>query len=138
MINFNIQSALASSHLAANFLQEGGLLVLTGAQAALNPTPGMIAYGITKAATHHLIASLVDPAGGLSKGCSVVGILPLCLDTATNRQAMPDANFSNWTPLSVVADLLQKWSSGIERPGSGALITIETKDGKTSFDPVKH
>ena len=67
MWNFNVQSSVASAHIATNFLKEGGLFILTGADAALRPTPTMIAYGITKAATHHLIASLVDPSGGLPK-----------------------------------------------------------------------
>merc|ERR1712000_432967 len=63
MYRFNVQSAVASSHIASHFLVPGGLLVLTGAAAAGGGTPGMIAYGITKAATHQLIASLA--AGGL-------------------------------------------------------------------------
>lgn len=71
MYKFNIQSAVACSHLASHYLKEGGLLVLTGAAAATGPTPGMIAYGITKSATHHLIASLSE--SGLPKDARVFG-----------------------------------------------------------------
>lgn len=71
MYKFNIQSAVACSHLASHYLKEGGLLVLTGAAAATGPTPGMIAYGITKSATHHLIASLSE--SGLPKNSTVLG-----------------------------------------------------------------
>jgi len=49
MFEFNVQSSVAAAHIAANSLKEGGLLVLTGADAAIGPTPLMIAYGITKA-----------------------------------------------------------------------------------------
>lgn len=65
----NIRSALGASHVASKLLKENGLLVLTGASAALNATPGMIAYGITKAATHHLIKSLAVEGGLPHKVC---------------------------------------------------------------------
>eukprot|EP01088_Endostelium_zonatum_P021737 TRINITY_DN8791_c0_g1_i1.p1 TRINITY_DN8791_c0_g1~~TRINITY_DN8791_c0_g1_i1.p1 ORF type:complete len:248 (+),score=41.73 TRINITY_DN8791_c0_g1_i1:23-766(+) len=136
MFNFNVQSAIAASHLAANFLQPGGLLVLTGAQAALGPTPSMVAYGITKAATHHLIASIAGSESGVPQNTSVVGIVPICLDTATNRQSMPNANFANWTPLSELADKLYQWSEGKDRPTSGTLVTVETKDSKTTYNSI--
>ena len=71
MYNYNITSAVAASHLASHFMKEGGALILTGAAAATGPTPGMIAYGITKAATHHLISSLAE--GGLPKDAIVAG-----------------------------------------------------------------
>jgi len=138
MFTFNVQSSIAAAHIATNFLQEGGLLVITGAHAALSPTPTMIAYGVTKAATHHLIASLVDPSGGLPKDAAVVGILPICLDTSTNRHSMPKANFDDWTPLPVVATLLVEWAEGIGRPPSGTLVSIATKDKDTKFTWVNN
>jgi len=137
MFTYNVQSSIAAAHIATNFLKEGGLLVLTGAHAALSATPTMIAYGVTKSATHHLIASLVDPTGGLPKDAAVVGILPICLDTTTNRQSMPTANFDDWTPLPVVATLLADWAEGKERPPSGTLVSIATKDKETKFTLVK-
>ena len=53
----NIVSAVSAAHLASRFLAPGGLLVLTGAGAALGPTPSMVGYGIAKAGTHHLARS---------------------------------------------------------------------------------
>ena len=138
MWTFNAQSSIAAAHIATNFLKEGGLLVLTGANAALRPTPTMIAYGITKAAIHHLIASLVDPSGGLPKDAVMVGILPICLDTPTNRKSMPQANFDDWTPLLTVASLLSGWAEGRDRPPSGTLVSIATKHKETKFTFVHH
>lgn len=54
----------------------GGLLTLTGALAALDATPGMIGYGIAKAAVHHLVKDLAAPNGGLPEGCKVTAVLP--------------------------------------------------------------
>ncbi len=42
MLNVCLRPAITSSHVAASFLRPGGLLVLTGSDAALKPTPSMI------------------------------------------------------------------------------------------------
>jgi len=49
---------------------------MTGALAALDATPGMIGYGIAKAAVHHLVKDLSAPNGGLPEGCKVTAVLP--------------------------------------------------------------
>lgn len=48
MIQQSLWTSLIASNLAAKFLKEEGTLVLTGAQPALSPTPGMIGYGVAK------------------------------------------------------------------------------------------
>ena len=72
----------------------GGLLLLTGAKAALEGTAGkeggnvcrgsiphiiiigMIGYGMAKAAVHQLVHSLKAPSSGLPSDAGVIGILP--------------------------------------------------------------
>lgn len=131
MWNMCVQSALSCSHLASQLLVESGFLVLTGAKAALGPTPGMIGYGIAKAATHHLVKSLAS--GGLPEKATVAAILPVTLDTETNRKGMPNADFSTWTPLDVVAKKLLAWANGEDKPSNGALVSVVTKNDKTEF-----
>lgn len=63
-----------------------------------------------------------------------LGILPICLDTQTNRQGMPNANFDDWTPLDTVAERLLKWARNEDLPESGALIKITTKNKDTKFE----
>ena len=58
MWNLNVQSALVAAHVACRTLRPNGLLVLTGAGAALRPCPGMLSYGISKVATHHIVQSV--------------------------------------------------------------------------------
>lgn len=48
MMQQSVWSSYIAASLAPHFLKENGLLVLTGAQPALNPTPGMIGYGVAK------------------------------------------------------------------------------------------
>ena len=74
--------------------------------AALGPTSGMIAYGLAKAAVHHLVKSTgTDPsASGMADGVRVVGILPIMLDTPMNRKYMAEGtDTSSWTPLECIA-----------------------------------
>lgn len=44
MLNICLRPAITSAHVAASFLRPGGILVLTGSDAALKPTPGMLGY----------------------------------------------------------------------------------------------
>jgi len=133
MLAFNLRSAISCGYVAANTLKEGGLLVFTGASGALNPTPVYLAYGLTKSATHHLVASLAKPESGLPKDTTVTAILPITLDTPQNRKDMPNENFDNWTPLEEVATLLLDWASNKNRPSNGAMIQLKTENKKTSF-----
>ena len=48
MLQQSVWTSYIASSLAPTFLKEEGLLVLTGAQPALKPTPGMIGYGVAK------------------------------------------------------------------------------------------
>lgn len=133
MLTFNVISSVVASHVAAKKLKEGGLLVLTGAEGALRPTPHFVGYGISKAGTHHLLSSISHPEGGLPKGSTACAILPITLDTPQNRADMPTANFDNWTPLSDVAQLLVDWANGKNRPATGAKVVLKTENKKTSF-----
>lgn len=104
MLKQSVWSSVIASSIASKYLKPGGILVLTGAKAALGPTPGMIGYGLAKAAVHHLTKSLADENGGLPTGAYVFSILPVTLDTPMNRKWMPKADTSTWTPLEFVAE----------------------------------
>lgn len=93
----NLETAALSSNLAVNYLDNNGLLILTGAQAALNPCPNMIGYGVSKSATHYLLSSIVKDEDFIKKSCRAYGILPNTIDTPANRAAMPGANHLSWT-----------------------------------------
>eukprot|EP01113_Clastostelium_recurvatum_P006266 TRINITY_DN1283_c0_g1_i1.p1 TRINITY_DN1283_c0_g1~~TRINITY_DN1283_c0_g1_i1.p1 ORF type:complete len:246 (+),score=62.38 TRINITY_DN1283_c0_g1_i1:49-738(+) len=137
MLSVNLLPAVTASHIAAHLLAPKGMLVLTGSYAALTPTPGMIAYGLAKSATHHLVQSLATAGSGFPEGGSVVGVLPITLDTPANRSAMPKADTSTWTPLGEVASKVQEWASGNGTPASGSLIKVETNNNTTTWT-VEH
>lgn len=100
----SVWSSSISATICANHLKEGGVLTLTGADPALKGTPGMIGYGMAKAAVHQLTKSLAGKNSGLPANSLVVAILPITLDTPMNRKWMPNADFSSWTPLEYLAE----------------------------------
>ncbi|MDP2434564.1 MAG: SDR family NAD(P)-dependent oxidoreductase [archaeon] len=135
MMAFNLNSALVASHVASHHLAPSGLLVLTGASAALGPTPGMLGYGLSKVGVHHIVRSLAASDSGFMP--HVCAVLPLCLDTPQNRSDMPGADVSSWTPMLVLAAQLLLWASDASsRPPRGALVRVVTSGGETIFPVV--
>jgi len=129
MMQQSLWTSFIASSLASKFLKEEGTLVLTGAQPALNATPGMIGYGVAKAAVHQLTKSVGAEKGGLPKGGKALAILPVTLDTPMNRKFMKVDD--TWTPLEDVANILHGWIVNPDSPPSGSLVQLITKDGKT-------
>ncbi|XP_045482144.1 dihydropteridine reductase [Harmonia axyridis] len=133
----SVWSSVISASIAAHHLNDGGVVTLTGAKAALEGTPGMIGYGLAKSAVHQLTKSLSGEDSGLPPKSLVVSILPITLDTPMNRKWMPNADFTSWTPLEYVAGLLHDWIENKNRPGNGSLLQLSTKNSKTEIIPVQ-
>ena len=155
MRNMNLDPVIAAGFVAQNLsCNENGLMVILGATAALSPTPGMMGYGLAKAATHHLIQTLgvltansnslerkavrKRAAGTLQPRpyMTVVGILPTTIDTPQNRRAMPRGKFETWAKPNDIALGICKW---IEypalRPHSGSLVKVyAAKPSSSSSD----
>jgi dihydropteridine reductase len=132
----SVWSSLIASSLASKYLKEDGMMSLPGAAPALNsaPTPGMIGYGMAKAAVHQLTKSLANPKGGLPANAFVFALAPITLDTPMNRKWMPDADHSTWTPLSFVDDLMEKWMTNPgDRPANGSLVKLTTVNNETTL-----
>jgi dihydropteridine reductase len=129
------------------------LFALTGAAAALSPSTcqGMLGYGLAKTATHFLTQALASGTAGLPSGSKSVCILPKTIDTPSNREHMPGADTTSWTPPVHIAAQLMKWcgvdvdltrkeTSNLklfsDELTSGSLIVVETEEMKTSFRKV--
>ncbi|KAG2235101.1 hypothetical protein INT48_002442 [Thamnidium elegans] len=128
MIHQSVNSSLIAANIASKHLQTGGLLTLTGALAALDATPGMIGYGIAKAAVHHLVKDLAAPSSGLPEGCKVTAVLP---------KFMPDADFDMWTSPAEIATQLEGYLTGQLPLTSGKLVSAVTNGGVTKFEQLE-
>lgn len=128
----SVWTSVIAGNVASTYLEPNGLVVLTGAVPALQGTPGMVAYGMAKAAVHQLVRSLAEEGSGLGKDSAVVAILPITLDTPANRKHIKGADTSTWTPLDTVAKLFYGWMTSGERPKSGSLCQLITENNNTT------
>ncbi|KAF5288287.1 hypothetical protein FQA39_LY04055 [Lamprigera yunnana] len=133
MWRHSVHSSVIASCLAAHFLKDGGLLLLTGANSALNGSPKNMAYGMAKAAVHHLVTSLGTKGSGMPKESCCIGIILTTLNTISNRISRPYADITKWTPLKFIAELCYKWSCNKERPATGSLLRLITQNSETSI-----
>ncbi|KAJ2858521.1 hypothetical protein J3B02_000111 [Coemansia erecta] len=129
-----IETSAVAASIAAKCLKPDGLLVLTGARAVADAqgTPGMIGYGLAKAAVHQMVASLSMDRSGVE--AKVIGILPITIDTPANRAGMPNADFSSWTPTNDIADQLYAWAASSAPCENGRFYTFVTEAGKTRVE----
>jgi dihydropteridine reductase len=122
MLNASLMTSFLACKLGSHLFVDSPnpLIVLSGARSATKPTPSMLAYGTAKAATHQLAMSLAsNPEGaGLPANTRIKCILPNILDTDANRAAMPTANFSKWTSLTSLSDILINWMIEPDAGGS--------------------
>ena len=134
MYKWNSLSAFQCGTIASRYLapNTNSLLILTGAAAAFNATPIMLSYGTSKVIVHHLVKTLAV-TDSMPAGSKSIGIVPVTIDTPPNREAMPNADFNNWTKPEDFADTIFGWASGEDKDGvvNGGLYQFETKNGKT-------
>ena len=98
-------------------------IVNIGALGALNGQAAMSAYGCAKSSVMRLTESLSEELK--ADGINVNAVLPSIIDTPTNRDAMPDADFGHWvTPrqlAEVICFLLSERASALH----GALLPVK-------------
>jgi NAD(P)-dependent dehydrogenase (short-subunit alcohol dehydrogenase family) len=124
LMNLNARSVfLTCRAVVPHMIEQGyGRIVNIGALAALSGSANMGPYIASKSAvirlTETLAAELKD------KGINVNCILPSTIDTPENREAMPKADFSQWTTPEAIADALVFLSSSAARAIRGASIPV--------------
>jgi NAD(P)-dependent dehydrogenase (short-subunit alcohol dehydrogenase family) len=106
MLSMNLRSgyALARAVLPAMLKQKQGAIVNVAAKAALDHGAGASAYAASKAAAVAMMDSLAGDLKGT--GVRVNSVLPSIIDTAVNRQAMPNADFSAWPKPEEIAQVI--------------------------------
>jgi NAD(P)-dependent dehydrogenase (short-subunit alcohol dehydrogenase family) len=106
MLSLNLRSgyALARAALPAMLKQQHGSIVNVAAKAAFDHGAGAAAYAASKAAAVAMMDSLAADVKGT--GVRVNSILPSIIDTATNRRAMPNADFASWPKPDEIAQVI--------------------------------
>jgi NAD(P)-dependent dehydrogenase (short-subunit alcohol dehydrogenase family) len=106
MLLLNLRSgyALARAVVPAMLKQKQGAIVNVAAKAAFDHGAGASAYAASKAAAVAMMDSLAGDLKGT--GVRVNSILPSIIDTAANRQAMPNADFAVWPKPEDIAKVI--------------------------------
>lgn len=84
--------------------QQRGLIVNVGAAAAAKASAGMGAYAAAKSGVLRLTEAVADEHK--RNGVRVNAVLPTILDTPSNREAMPDADFNQWVRPESLAEVI--------------------------------
>jgi NAD(P)-dependent dehydrogenase (short-subunit alcohol dehydrogenase family) len=122
MLDTNLLTAWTCSRAAVAAMRRaggGGRIVQVAARPALEPTGGMAAYSVSKAAvvalTRALAAELRD------ESILVNAVAPSVIDTPANRAAMPDAPHARWPRPAEIAQAITWLASPDNALGSGAI-----------------
>jgi NAD(P)-dependent dehydrogenase (short-subunit alcohol dehydrogenase family) len=100
----------------------GGRIVNVGSRAALEHPAGKIAYVTAKSALAAMTQAMA--AETRADGIFINAVLPETIDTPANRAAMPQADFSRWTPPVSIAAAIAWLASPENRTVTGALIPV--------------
>lgn len=124
MITLNATTALICSRGAVSVMTEaGGRIVNVSAMPAVNRgAAGMSAYAASKAAVLSLTQSLSKELR--SRKITVNAILPTTIDTPGNREAMPDADRSQWLAPSEIGQVVRFLVSDQGGIVTGAAVTL--------------
>jgi len=124
MLDMNVNSLFHMLRAALPTLRKsgGGRVIAIGSRAALEPGAGVGAYGASKAAAVSLVRTVAQE--NKDAGITANAILPGTMDTAVNRKAMPDADFSKWVQPATVASLIVWLAGDAGKDVNGAVIPV--------------
>jgi NAD(P)-dependent dehydrogenase (short-subunit alcohol dehydrogenase family) len=126
MLERNVATTQASLRAVARELvqQKNGSIVVIGARPAVRPWEGkqMAEYTASKAAIVALAQAVASEV--LEHNVRVNVVLPSAIDTAANRAAMPNADFSRWVSVESLSGVIAFLLSDDARDISGAVIPV--------------
>jgi len=122
MIDVNVGAALWLSQAVAPYMRErgSGAIVHVSARPGIEPTAGMAAYSVSKAALAYLTRLLdleLRP-----HGIRVNAVVPLLLDTPSNRAAFAADQLAHAVRPEAIAEVIAFLVSDAAAPVSGALL----------------
>ena len=124
MMALNARSIfIACQQVIPHMLAQGsGKIVNIAARPGFQGRAGMAAYSASKSAVLRLTESM--SAELKNQGVNVNCIIPGTIDTAQNRQDMPDADFSRWVKPDSLAEVILFLCSNAARDIHGAALPV--------------
>jgi NAD(P)-dependent dehydrogenase (short-subunit alcohol dehydrogenase family) len=124
MYRMNVRTAVALSRavLPGMLARQRGSIANIGSRAALDLPVGLGAYAAAKGAVLALSEILQKEVA--ERHVRVNTIIPTTIDTPANRAAMPNADFSQWTPPAAIAEVIHWLASEAGATVRGALVPV--------------
>jgi len=125
MFAINVETArnITSAALPQMLERGRGAVVNIGAVGALHGAARMSAYCASKSVVMNMTESLSEEVK--SSGINVNAVLPSVIDTAANRAAMPDADYSLWVSPAQLSNVMCFLASELASGVHGALIPVK-------------
>lgn len=124
LLNLNAKSVLIAcrSVIPQMLKQSVGKIINISSRAALMGEANAAAYSVSKTAVVRLTESMSAElkAHNINVNC----LLPGMIDTPPNRQAMPDADYSQWVAPEALADVILFLASDAARAIHGAALPV--------------
>jgi NAD(P)-dependent dehydrogenase (short-subunit alcohol dehydrogenase family) len=122
LMNVNLGAALWLSQAVEPYMRQAskGSIVHVSARPGTDPTAGMAAYSLSKAALSHLVRILdleLRP-----HGIRVNGVAPQLIDTPVNRTIFPADVLAHAVEPEAVANVIAFLAGDLAAPVSGAII----------------
>jgi NAD(P)-dependent dehydrogenase (short-subunit alcohol dehydrogenase family) len=126
-LDTNLVSAFLCCRAAVSVMGDGGRIVNVAARPGLEwrSGAGMAAYAASKAAVAALTVALAEEVA--ARGILVNAVAPSIMDTATNRAALPKADFAKWPKVEEVAATILFLASPENKVTRGAIATVYGK-----------
>jgi NAD(P)-dependent dehydrogenase (short-subunit alcohol dehydrogenase family) len=124
LLQLNLTPAFLLARAAMPRLMErgGGAFLCVSARTALRPYPGGGAYSVAKASVLALVRAL--DVEYRKEGVRCNAILPSVIDTPANREAQPQADYSNWVKPEEIAKVVRFLVSSESAPTSGGAVPV--------------
>lgn len=126
LMTLNAKSVFLMSGLVTPIMIEqgtGGVILNIGATNGLEGGKDSAAYSASKAAVFRLTESMAKELR--PHKIRVNAVYPTIIDTPANREAMPNADFSQWVQPSSIGGVLAFLASDQARDITGALLPIQ-------------
>ena len=129
MMDMNLNSTFQILRATVPLLRKtgAGRIIAIGSRAALEPGANVGAYSASKAAMVSLIRTVA--VENQEAGMTANVILPGTMDTPSNREAMPKADFSKWVRTETVAGLMVWLARDAGTDVNGAVIPVYGTEG---------
>jgi NAD(P)-dependent dehydrogenase (short-subunit alcohol dehydrogenase family) len=121
-LNLNATFYVLRAAIPAIRKSSSGRIIAIGSRQAEEPGAGVGAYSASKAAMVSLIRTVA--LENRDAGVTANVILPGTIDTHTNREAMPNADFSKWVQPASIASLMLWLAGEAGKDVNGAVIPV--------------